>query len=356
MSRRIIIQIVIGVIIVSLLLTGIIVVQAFRTPLAPQLTISPAAETLAPIPSATKKPPSTSPVIPQFTETPQITPTPGPTIIPTDLPGACGGAGSMNILLTGKDAGYFQPPYGADAIRLIKVDFVTKKVTIFSIPRDLMVKTSALENYGTSETKLGLAYKIIMEKESQAADVDIKATSALAQIIFENFGVLPDHYLTIKSTLIKDVINSVGGIEVDIPTDISSDTLKLKAGKQRLDGQTTQEFLRFHENSESSSEWNRIPRQNQVIKGLRSKVLSPAILLRIPDLFNQFRYGTTTDLSVQQILNLTCMVGEVPMEAVSFDTINPNMVNIQPDGSMLMIDKEIVKKQFISVFGPESPK
>jgi anionic cell wall polymer biosynthesis LytR-Cps2A-Psr (LCP) family protein len=99
-----------------------------------------------------------------------------------------------------------------------------------------------------------------------------------------------------------------------------------------------------------------IPRQNQVIKGLRSKVLSPAILLRIPDLFNQFRYGTTTDLSVQQILNLTCMVGEVPMEAVSFDTINPNMVNIQPDGSMLMIDKEIVKKQFISVFGPESPK
>lgn len=352
MNRRIIIQIVIGVIIVSLLMTGIILVQAFRTPLAPQLTISPVVETLPPIPTATKKPPSTSPIIPVITETPQIIQTPEPTIVPTDLPGACGGSGSMNILLTGKDAGFFQPPYGADAIRLIKVDFVTEKVTIFSIPRDLQVKTSNLENYGTSETKLGLAYQVIMEKESQAADVDIKATSALAQIIFDNFGVLPDHYITVKSTLIKDVINSIGGIEVDIATAINSDTLKLKAGKQRLDGQTTQEFLRFHENNESSSEWNRIPRQNQVIKGLRNKVLSPAILIRIPDLFNQFRYGTTTDLSMQQILNLTCMVGEVPMEAVSFETINPNMVNIQPDGSMIMIDKEIVKNQFINVFGP----
>ncbi|MHC1784991.1 MAG: LCP family protein [Anaerolineaceae bacterium] len=352
MNRRIIIQVVIGVIIVGLLITGIIVVQAFRTPLAPQMTVIPATATLPPIPTATKGLETSPAPVMEITPMPEEMPTPEPTVVSTEIPGACGGSGSMTILLTGKDAGYFKPPYGADAIRLIDVDYVASKVTIFSIPRNLMVKTANLENYGTSETRLGDAYQIIMEKESQAADVDIKATSALAQIIYDNFGVLPDHYVTIKSTLIKDLVNAIGGIEVDVPAEISSDNLKLSAGKQRLDGQTAQEFLRFRENS-YSSEWNRIPRQNAVILGLQKKILSPSIVTQIPELINQFRYGTTTDLSVQQIVNLTCMAGSVSSQNITFESINPNSINIKDDGSMVIIDNEIVKQQFRSVFGPD---
>jgi LCP family protein required for cell wall assembly len=351
MNRRIIIQVVIGVIIVGLLITGIIVVQAFRTPLAPQMTVIPATETLPPIPTATKSLETLSVPVMEITPIPEEMSTPEPTVVPTEISGACGGAGSMTILLTGKDAGYFQPPYGADAIRLIEVDYVGKKVAIFSIPRNLMVKTANLVNYGTSEARLGDAYQIIMDKESQAADVDIKATSALAQIIFDNFGILPDHYITIKSTLIKDLVNAIGGIEVDVPAAINSDTLNLNAGKQRFDGQTTQQFLRFRENS-TSSEWNRLPRQNAVILGMQKKFLSPAIVIRIPELINQFRYGTTTDLSMQQIVNLSCMAGLVSAQDITFESINPNSIDVKDDGSMVIIDNEIVRRQFLSVFGP----
>jgi polyisoprenyl-teichoic acid--peptidoglycan teichoic acid transferase len=363
MSRRIILQIVIGVVIVALVVGGIIFVQAFRTPLAPQMTVVPVVETLPPIPTATlsvEVTPEAPEVLSDTTVTPEAAAqgTTVPEVSPefaaqaaTEIPGICGGAGAMTILLTGKDAGYFQPPYGADAIRLINVDFVAQKITIFSIPRNIVVTTSNLVNYGTSEARIGDAYQVIMDKESQAADVDIKATSALAQIIFENFGVLPEHYITIKSTLVKDIINSIGGIEVDVANPIDSPSLKLDAGVQRLDGQTTQEFLRYREDS-TSSEWNRLPRQDQVIKGLIKKILSPAIILRGPDLINQFRYGATTDLSLQQIMNLSCMMGTVPSEEIKFDSVNPNNVTVQDDGSMIMVDKELVKSQLLSVFGP----
>jgi LCP family protein required for cell wall assembly len=348
MSRRIIIQVVIGVIIVGLLIAGIILVQAFRTPLAPQMTVIPATD-LPPIPTATKGPDLPPSDLIEITPEPDDNATSESTDVPTAIPGVCGGAGSSTILLTGKDAGYFQPPYGADAIRLIKVDYVKRKVVIFSIPRNLIVKTANLENYGTSETKLGDAYQIIMEKESQAADVDIIATSALAQIIYDNFGVLPDHYVTVKSTLVKDIVDAVGGIEVDVPADVSSDTLKLKAGNQRFDGGTTQEYLRFHENS-PSSEWNRMPRQNAVILGIQKKMLSPAIVIQIPELVNQFRYGVTTDLSIQQMLNLSCMGGTVPAGEITFETISPNSVSIKDDGSIVLVDSEMVKQQILGVF------
>jgi len=351
MSRRIIIQVVIGVIIVGLLIAGIILVQAFRTPLAPQMTVIPATATFPPIPTATKGietlPPDMEEITPESVEMA----TPEPTVVPTSIPGICGGAGSTTILLTGKDAGYFNPPYGADAIRLIHVDYVAAEVTVFSIPRNLVVKTANLENYGTSEAMLGDAYQIILEKESQAADVDITATSALAQIIYDNFGVLPDHYVTLKSTLIKDLVNAIGGIEVDVPADLSSATLNLRAGKQRFDGATTQEYLRFRENT-VSSEWNRIPRQNAVILGLQQKLVSPAIVTRIPELINQFRYGVTTDLSVQEILSMTCVGGTVSPEKVEFESINHNSVSIKEDGAMVIVDNEIVKQQFQRVFQP----
>jgi LCP family protein required for cell wall assembly len=350
MSRRIIIQVVIGVFIVGLLIAGIIMVQAFRTPLAPQMTVIPATD-LPPIPTATKSPDMPPSDLMEPTPDPSERATPEPTAISAAMPGACGGAGSATILLTGKDAGYFQPPYGADAIRLIKVDYVKSEVTIFSLPRNLVVKTANLENYGTSETRLGDAFQIVMEKESQAADVDIIATSALAQIIYDNFGVLPDHYITIKSTLVKDIVNAVGGIEVDVPADISSDSLNLKAGKQRFDGGTTQTYLRYRENS-TSAEWNRIPRQNAVILGIQQKMLSPAIITQIPELINEFRYGMTTDLSMQQILSLTCMGGTVHAGEINFESINPNSVSIKDDGSIVPVDSEILKQQILGVLQP----
>lgn len=350
MSRRIILQIVIGIVIVGLLLTGIIVLQAFRTPLAPQMTVIPATPTFPPIPTATmgvmEEPTGNPEVIAEPMETPMLE----PTIIPTPIPGACGGSGSMVVLLTGKDAGYFEPPYGADSIRMINIDFVAQKVVIFSIPRNIMVKTPNLENFGTYEARLGDAYQIIMEKESQAADVDITATSALAQIIFDNFGVLPEHYITIKTNLVKDLINTIGGVEVDVPADITSSTLNLTAGKQRMDGQTALDYMRYRENS-SSSEFNRIPRQDAVLMGLQKKLLSPAIIIQVPDLFNQFRYGTTTDLSMEQIMNLTCMIGTVSKENIKFETIDPNLIKIEDDGSMVIMDMGLVKQEFQSAFG-----
>src|SRR5687767_6478646 len=116
---------------------GYNVIQAWQQPLGPQLalptyTSAPLSET-----ATDTLPPTAGPTSTPFpSPRPSITPFVQDMIMPL-----CGGPLKMTLLAIGSDTrapGYL---YGlADVIRLVRVDFLTPRVSVLEFPRDLWVE------------------------------------------------------------------------------------------------------------------------------------------------------------------------------------------------------------------------
>ena len=155
----------------------------------------------------------------------------------------------MTVLMIGRDEHFWTPPYGADAIRMIKVDFGQKTVKIFAFERDLKLPTPSLDKkYNMSVYKLGPAYVLVREKEGQKTPgADIKATNEVAQILYDNFSIAPDHYITLEEGVLAEIVDISGGITVTVPNAIKYPGLPLylTAGTQSFDGRTAMLYSRY---------------------------------------------------------------------------------------------------------------
>ncbi len=315
-----------GLILLGVLTACVILgIQLYKSPLAPQLVIN-------------AKPSATLPVIPTKTSV-KSTPTaratatelpPASNQIPTQTPiatsSACG-TGSMIVLVTGGDDSIGLPPYGADFIRYTKVDYDQNIISIVSIPRDVWVGGSLLASKGYQGYRLGETYQLFEQTASGSrTQVVSVATTSLAQIIYENFGLIPDHYVTVDFSTYTTMIDTIGGIDVNVHNAFDARSVgfthNFPAGLSHFNGALTVEYVRGFDN-----EWNRQQRQNEVIEAIRKKLLEPANVLRIPSLISQFSNSVTTSLSPEQIVELTCMLKTLPSDRILFYAIGPDMVS-----------------------------
>jgi anionic cell wall polymer biosynthesis LytR-Cps2A-Psr (LCP) family protein len=100
------------------------------------------------------------------------------------------------------------------------------------------------------------------------------------------------------------------------------------------------------------NEWDRWDRQNLVLLGIRDKLLDPSIWLKVPGIILQFDELITTDLSPEQIVDLTCMIDEVPQEDITLLEIGPDMVQGGDDGGEIMYpDVEKIIEFLDGIFG-----
>ncbi|HAF48793.1 MAG TPA: hypothetical protein DCL08_06075, partial [Anaerolineaceae bacterium] len=124
----------------------------------------------------------------------------------------------------------------------------------------------------------------------------------LAEAIQYNFGVTVDHYGVINFETFVDLIDAVGGVEVDLPGPVSGGSLgNFPAGVQTLDGERALALARIRTGYGDAF---RISSQTIILQGILKKMANPAMLLRVPDLLQQFSDGFLTDLSIDQLTGL----------------------------------------------------
>jgi len=336
MSKKVVFEVIAGVLLLGLLVAGIAGFQAYRQPLAEPLSLVMAA-----------------------TETPSTAdakqPTPPPTVVPSSAK-TCGMSGSQIILVIGRDEQYWEPPYGADAIRVVKVDYSNNKVEVFAFPRDLLLKTPSLEaKYNIKEYRLGPLYTYVRQQEGDDfPQDDVIASDAIAQVLYDNFGVAVDEYMTIEENVLPEMIDVVGGVEVNVKEAITSDLITVKPGKQTMNGRTAMLYSRYLKNGRASEdEWGRLDRQASVFQALADKLFQPKSLLKATDLFDKVKRSIVTDLSPQQIVTLACMGKEIKAKDVEVATINKPQMNILADETMIIKDEELgkVKSTLDKMFG-----
>ena len=139
----------------------------------------------------------------------------------------------------------------SDVIILVRVDAPNRQLTMVSIPRD-----TPLHLDDGSVVKINEAYNI------GGAAYTIEAVSELT-------GVPISHYGEVHFSELQTLVDSLGGVTVDVPIELSykdaltGETVTIQPGEQTLDGQQAQIFARARHEYGTDQDANR---QNSVRK------------------------------------------------------------------------------------------
>ena len=255
---------------------------------------------------------------PSLTETPALTPTIEP---------VCGGPPTMNILVSGVASNTYL--YGlADAVRVARIDFQNKNVTVLALPRDLWVEIPGLGDRGIYAGKLNQAYFYGTEGMGYYSGAGF-GSGLLAETLQNDYGFRSDHYLSVNLYSFRKIIDTLGGIDVYLPQDVykkvnEQPKLFLKAGSHHLTGKEAEMLAR---NRITIGDFGRIDNQSIVLRAVAAKLLSPSGVAALPALIDQLKTNVLTDLSPAEISQLVCLAGMLDYkEDLSFVTLPEEMM------------------------------
>ena len=297
------------------------ILPRWQTPLGPPLQTYPTVTPFSLPATWTPDVNATATRLASFNFIPVTHVSPMPTITPNV--GLCGAPPVMNILVVGSDSRGESYRYGlADSIRLVRVDFVNPRVTILEIPRDLWVEIPDIADNlnGQDHEKLNQAY-LYGNRGFGYTDDLTQGPGLLSRTLSLNFGTQIDHYAAINMKTFVNIVNAVGGIDVDLPKTVDGRTaedtskrLLFLEGKHHLDGDRALTLARIR----ISGVFNRAENQDRVLCALRDKLISPKVITKIPDLVQSFRDSVQTDLSPAQLGQLACIGSQIRPENIRF--------------------------------------
>jgi LCP family protein required for cell wall assembly len=189
--------------------------------------------------------------------------------------------------------------YLTDTIMVATIDPVGKTSSILSFPRDMLIEIHTKEF--TYDDRINTSYGVgVRNGKSVGAGID-----QLKLDMKENFGIDIDHYVILDFKGVEKLVDAVGGVEVDIPYDLSvpnwfySDDdmngqwVSFPSGLNKLDGYHAVAFGRHRE---YDSDFKRVKRQQLVIKAALSKVFSAQLLNDPLGLYDAYSSTVRTDV------------------------------------------------------------
>ena len=192
--------------------------------------------------------------------------------------------GTYNILCVGID----KEETNADTIVLLSFDSINKKLNLLSIPRDTMSN----------------APRVVKKINASYGEGGIENTIKEVQMLTS----LPiDRYVVTNFDGFEHVIDALGGIDMNVPEDLSyQDTqqdlyINLPAGQQHLDGKTALHFVRFRYGY-ASGDIGRVGAQQLFFKALAEKLTSKNILTALPAMAETVKKDMKTDLTTAEML------------------------------------------------------
>jgi LCP family protein required for cell wall assembly len=238
----------------------------------------------------------------------------------------------MTVLAVGADNRDESYQYGlADVIRIVRVDFVSPKVTVFSLPRDLWVEIPGISDHnGITHGKLNQAY-FYGTPGMGYYEGPGGGAGLLARTLAENFGLHVDHYGVVNLETFIKIVDAVGGIDVQLPNEVDGRPSAgfpwnlgyFTAGQHHLNGEQALNLARIRHNY---SDFFRADNQNRVLCALKEKITTRAILPKVPRIIAALRKSVFTDLTPQQLAELACLAPKLKPEDLLFTGLPQEML------------------------------
>lgn len=202
----------------------------------------------------------------------------------------------FTVLISGNDSyGSLNENSRSDVNMLLTIDPRTQVVLITSIPRD---------SYLTMSCK---------KDETACSSVDDKLThtglygvGTTESTIEDYLGIEINYTVRVNFSSLVNLVDAMGGIDVEIPEGLEVDTFYangtegVKAGWNHLEGERALAFAR-ERHAYQDGDNQRIRNQQQVMRALIDKIISPQLLFRYPALMDAVSVAFETNMPADQI-------------------------------------------------------
>lgn len=263
------------------------------------------------------------------------------------------GKNHLLVLVVGLDYDYTEKDieYSAsartDVIKAINLDFDKKRAYVLSILRDTVATMPS-----GRQAKINEAYSEGGIKESKS-------------VIANFLGIPPfDRYVILRSDSVKDVIDAIGGVDVDVKDSNclqakqckNQDSLDyddswghlhihLKPGLQHLDGEKAVGYSRYRH--DWCGDPCRSQRQDQVLQAIVNKARGDKLntLMHLPELIAFVRKNVTTNLSQSEMLTLASYFSDMDKNGVVKNQLHmADNVTLADGGAAITVDPAEKKK------------
>jgi len=278
------------------------------------------------------------PLDPTPTYIPTAIPTPEPTQKPQVESVSTGGnikpADSLeipkdliNILVLGSDQRPNDGGFRTDAIILVSINKKDKTVSMVSFPRDLYVYVPGYSYQRINTAMFYGGYNLI------------------GQTLDYNFGIKPTYYVMVNFQAFQDIINHLGGVEVDVASTFKDIFLdgnykRIPAGPFHMDGETA---LWYARSRQTSNDFDRTRRQQEVLHAVTKRVLKADALENAKKFYEIYKDNVTTNLKwsdIATIISLSVQLKD-PSDIQRY-IIGPGQVYdwITPGGAMVLVPRQ----------------
>ncbi|MBM4422181.1 MAG: LytR family transcriptional regulator [Chloroflexi bacterium] len=266
-----------------------------------------------------------------------LTPTPAPSATPIPA------TGIVNILLLGKDERPDQAgdPTRTDTMMLLRADFDHHTAKLLALPRDMWVALPNFEAYGITEGRINTAYYY-----GEVYDVPGGGPRSAMDAVTLNFGVPLDHYAIVNFQGFVNIVDALGGIDIDVPERIYDScfptdnygciTLVVEPGYQHMDGLAA---LRYARTRHQDGDTERVKRQQLVLLAIRDRALSFDAVTKIPEVYAAAEGTFDTDMTLPTLISYGLEAQRIERSQIQTYVIDQNMLAswVTPGGASVWI-------------------
>lgn len=292
-----------------------------------------------PVPAITL-PPATPTQATPYSSEPLVSPTPTPiwadfpapaqpssTEIPPPMPELAFDPEVFNVLLLGSDERRRTGGFRTDAIMVVSIDPTDGTATLISFPRDLYVYIPGwkMNRINTAMVQGGF--------------------DMARQTILYNFGIPVDGWARMRFAGFIAAIDTLGGITVESTAFMRDECrgvyLTYRSGvSYDMDGGEALCYVRMRK---SGGDFDRMRRQQEVVRAIFAKLLTINGLAQVPQLYNQFYNTFFTDIELTELLRLVpsaVQIGADPTR-ISHFSVDRDLVDFwrTPGGASVLLPK-----------------
>lgn len=215
------------------------------------------------------------------------------------------------ILVAGTDGG----GGNSDTNILVAVDAANGSIYGVSIPRDTKARING-KNY-----KINAAYAL-------------GGMELLADVISDQLGIPVDYTVSVDLRGFRALVDAIDGVDFYIPINMDYDdpvqnlSIHFSKGMRHLTGAEALKVVRFRHNNDGSGygseDIGRMQTQQDFLKAVAKKILTPASLTKLDDFVKIFQQYVETDLNLG---NLAWLGGEaisIGSDGIDFSTLPGN--------------------------------
>lgn len=252
--------------------------------------------------------------------------------------------GRINILFLGIGGKGHDGGYLTDTIMLASLDPNSKKVALISIPRDMSIPVEDSGNW----TKINNINAFAEAKEAGSGGM------AISQALSDILEVPIDYYVRVDFEAFKNIINKIGGIEVNVEKtfddysypaegqeenpDYNSryEHLHVEKGWQKMNGDLALKYARSrHGNNGEGSDFARARRQQLVLTAVKEKLLKANTLLNpvaLGGVLIELKDRISTNLKIWEAVKLWNEYKDTDQENISSKILDNGPNGLLLDG------------------------